>query len=258
MQSPKFQVLTDTIWAEGLKRARSYKNSISEQIKKMKENYCDITMVLDRSGSMAMLADETRKGVNSLVAEQKKVPGKATITIHIFDQEHNTIVDNVNIHDCPILTHKHYFARGWTALLDAVGKAIVSTGNRLSAIPENERPSKVVFVVATDGLENSSHEYTKARVREMIKHQQDVYKWEFLFLGANQDAFTEGASLGVKGGNSMTYAANPVGTQSFYSSVSSNLRDFRSGWKSDMSFTDADLKAQVDAGAVPPPAKGTK
>src|SRR5262249_53284967 len=88
--------------------------------------------------------------------------------------------------------------RGNTALLDAVGRAIVETGERLRALPEEERPGLVVFVVVTDGQENSSKEYTKARVREMIEHQQNVYKWQFVYLGANQDAFAEAGGMGIK------------------------------------------------------------
>lgn len=215
----------------------------------MKTNYTDITVVIDRSGSMQNIANDTRGGFNRFVADQKRVPGEATITVDIFDHEFETIVDAKPIAKCPDLNEKNYVPRGYTALLDAVGRAINSTGIRLAKMDESQRPEKVVFVIITDGLENCSKEFTKAKVRDMIKLQQDTYKWEFVFLGANQDAFSEAADYGMKSGSGMTFAANSVGTQSLYSSVSANLTGLRTKTKRDMTFTAADLQAQKDAGA---------
>lgn len=215
----------------------------------MKNNYTDITVIIDRSGSMQRLAEDTRGGFNKFLEDQKAAPGEATISVDLFDHEFITLVDARPINACPKLDSKNYVPRGNTALLDAVGRAITRTGERLAKMDEKDRPSKVVCVIITDGYENASTEYNKARIREMIKLQQDTYKWEFVFLGANQDAFAEAAAFGMKAGSGMTYAANNIGTQSLYASVSSNLRSFRTGAKADMTFTDADLKAQKDAGA---------
>jgi hypothetical protein len=116
--------------------------------------------------------------------------------------------------------------RGGTALLDAVGRAITETGERLKATPEADRPGLVVFAVVTDGLENSSHEFTKDAVKALILHQQDVYHWKFIFLGANQDAFAEGGSIGVKTAGIANFAANKVRTA--YAATSANVGRMKS------------------------------
>jgi hypothetical protein len=215
----------------------------------MKKNYTDVTVVIDRSGSMAGTATDTRGGFNRLLEDQKKVAGEATISVDLFDHEFIHLVDAKPVAECPQLNNENYVPRGNTALLDAVGRAINGTGIRLAKMDEKDRPEKVVFVIITDGQENSSKEFTKSQVRDMIKLQQDTYKWEFVFLGANQDAFQEAANFGMKAGSGMTFAANSVGTQSLYASVASNLRSYREGTKADMTFTGADIKKQKDAGA---------
>lgn len=105
--------------------------------------------------------------------------------------------------------------RGSTALLDAVGRAITETGSRLAAMKETERPSLVIFVIVTDGQENSSRTFTREKIREMIQHQRTVYKWPFTFLAANQDAFAEAASLGIDPSGAANWAADKIGTAHF-------------------------------------------
>lgn len=214
----------------------------------MKQNYTDITIVLDRSGSMASVASDTIGGFNRFLADQKAVPGTATITLHQFDDQFETPIKAVNIQSAEPLTDKTFVPRGSTALLDAIGRAVVDTGERMKSLG-NDCAEKVVFVIITDGEENASHEYTREKVLEMIKHQTDTYKWEFVFLGANQDAIKAGMTMGVNAANSMTYAANAVGTQSAFASSSANMRAFRTGAAKSMAYSAEDREAQAKAGA---------
>lgn len=170
----------------------------------MRENLTEMVFVLDRSGSMSGLAADTIGGFNELIEKQKKIEGCAYVTTALFDHEYEVLHDHVALEEVAPLTDKEYFARGSTALLDAVGRTIDAVGARLAATPEEERPAHVVFVITTDGKENSSREYTAQRVREMIEHQQQKYSWQFVFLGANMDAVSEARKLGI----SAQYAAN--------------------------------------------------
>lgn len=170
----------------------------------MRENSTEMVFVLDRSGSMSGLAADTIGGFNELIEKQKKIEGDAYVTTVLFDHEYEVLHDHVALGEVAPLTDKEYFARGSTALLDAVGRTIDSVGARLAAAPEEERPEHVVFVITTDGRENSSREYTAKQVREMVEHQQQKYSWQFVFLGANMDAVSEARNLGI----SAKYAAN--------------------------------------------------
>lgn len=164
----------------------------------MQHDYMDITIVLDRSGSMAAIADDTRGGFNQFVAEQRAVPGKCLLTLVRFDHEFETVFASKPIAEVPTLDGSNYQPRGYTALLDAQGRAIVEAGERLSQLADSERPAKVLFVTITDGQENSSREYNAERLREMIRHQQEAYKWEFVYLGANQDSFDVAGRMGYQ------------------------------------------------------------
>lgn len=169
---------------------------------------------------MRSLVDDTIGGFNSFIDEQRNQPGDARITTVLFDDKYEVLHNNVNIHEIQPLSRQDYFARGMTALLDAVGKAINTVGSELSNMNEADRPGKVIFVITTDGQENSSKEFTAAQVKEMIEHQQNVYNWTFLFLGANIDSFTEAGQIGINSAYVANYTASDIGTQSVYSSVS--------------------------------------
>ena len=216
----------------------------------MKENYTDITIVLDRSGSMADVAADTIGGFNRFLADQQAAPGEATFTLHQFDDQYETVYDGVAIKDVKPLTDKTFVPRGNTALNDATGRSIINTGARLEKLPESERPKKVVFVIITDGMENASKEYTLEKVNEMIKHQKEKYLWEFVFIGAEQNAVESGGAMGISSTHSLSNAKNSAGTQALYASASSNLRKFRAGGASCMAFTDEDREEQISAGAM--------
>ena len=193
----------------------------------MKKNLTEMVFILDRSGSMGHLTYDTIGGFNSMIENQKNEDGEAFVTTVLFDDKYELLHDHVNIQDVKPITNKEYYARGRTALLDAVGKTISNIGNRLSETPEDERPEKVIFVITTDGLENASREFTKPKVKEMIEHQQEKYSWTFMFLGANIDAVGEAESLGIKASHSHTYSASSRGTASVYTAVNSAVSSLR-------------------------------
>lgn len=208
----------------------------------MKNNKTDITIVLDRSGSMDVVAKDTVGGFNRFIEDQKKMPGEAVLTLVQFDTEYEFVHKGKSISEIPSLD---FHPRGATALLDAMGRAIFDTGERLKNTPEHERPGKVVFVIITDGEENSSREYKKAQISESIKRQTDIYKWEFVFLGANQDAIREGTSFGIGAANAMTYDHNSKGMAAAFACTSNNLRSFRSGSTQTMAYSQQDRDEAV-------------
>lgn len=217
----------------------------------MKKGYTHIAMVLDRSGSMGPIASDTIGGVNTFLETQRKVPGECSATLVQFDDVLEVLADGHRLADVKPLTSETYVPRNSTALYDAIGQTIVRTGDWLMRKPEAERPEKVIFAVITDGLENASREYTQAKVFDMIKHQRETYKWEFVFIGANQDALATGASIGVARSHSINYAANRKGTSHLYASMSANVADLRCGTKADMSWETKDHTAQSDAAKNP-------
>ena len=183
----------------------------------MRENLTEMVFVLDRSGSMSGLAADTIGGFNELIEKQKKLEGDAYVTTVLFDHEYEVLHDHVALEEVAPLTDKEYFARGSTALLDAVGRTINSVGARLAAAPEEERPEHVVFVITTDGMENASREYTAKQVREMVEHQQQKYSWQFVFLGANMDAVSEARNLGISAKYAADFTPSHSGVRKMYS-----------------------------------------
>lgn len=205
----------------------------------MRENLTEMVFVLDRSGSMSGLAADTVGGFNELIEKQKKIEGDAYVTTVLFDHEYEVLHDHVALGEVAPLTDKEYFARGSTALLDAVGRTINAVGARLAATPEEERPEHVVFVITTDGMENASREYTAKQVREMVEHQQQKYSWQFVFLGANMDAVSEARNLGISAKYAADFTPSHSGVRKMYSmALDSVMSDKRTGvslsadWKS--------------------------
>lgn len=210
----------------------------------MKSNYTDITVVLDRSGSMEKVREDTIGGFNGFLNEQKNTPGQATITLVQFDDQYQIDYEAIAVQHARPLNTSTFVPRGWTALLDAIGRAINATGARLAKIPEAQRPEKVVFVILTDGEENSSKEFSLGRINKMIQHQKDIYSWEFVFLGANLDAITVAKNLGINTSHALHYAHNAAGTQAAFSSLSKNVQDYRQGKVGTSAFLDKDREDQ--------------
>lgn len=223
---------------------------VSQVIKKsrensffMKNNYTDITIVLDRSGSMQAIKNDTIGGFNSFLASQKKLPGKATVSLIQFDNIYEIVYVGQSLNKAQELNKDTFIPRGATALLDAIGKTIDLTGKRLASMDENDRPDKVVCVILTDGEENSSTEFKIAQINQMIQHQQEKYAWEFVFLGANQDAIATASQMGIKRDNALSYKATGAKTRLAFASVSEGVARFRSG-KESAGFVDEDRASQ--------------
>lgn len=217
----------------------------------MNQKLTDITVILDRSGSMADVASDTIGGFNRFLADQKTVPAPAIFTLFQFDNEFETVIAAKDIHSVEPLTGKTFVPRGSTALLDAIAQAVNSTGHRLDAMPERDRPGRVIVVIITDGYENSSTKFSRPAVFELIKHQREKYAWEFVFLGADQDAIASGVSIGIAPANAMSYAKSAAGVSDSFQSLSSNAKIYRSCSVETMAFTAEDRKKQAEAGAHP-------
>jgi len=186
-----------------------------------KPNFIEIVVVLDRSGSMQSVCSDTIGGFNAFVAEQKaNALGEVKLSLYQFDDKYDVVYEGKDIKDVPPLTDKTFVPRGMTALLDATGKTINNLGSRLASMPEIERPSLVVFVILTDGQENASKEFKLDQVKEMIKHQTNRYSWQFVFLGADQNAF-QAEQLGISSNNTYTYKS--VDTTTTYTNLSRSI-----------------------------------
>lgn len=167
-----------------------------------------IAALLDRSGSMQTIRTDTEGGFDAYIETQRKEPGEVHVTLAQFDDRYDLVYSGKPIADVPALVLE---PRGMTALLDGIGKLVTDIGAELAARPEHERPAKVIVMVLTDGHENSSREWAPAGIRDLIRQQEQVYAWEFLFLGANIDAVTVGQSLGFAADRSLTYGASKAG-----------------------------------------------
>ncbi|TFD31320.1 vWA domain-containing protein [Cryobacterium cryoconiti] len=168
-------------------------------------NYTALLLVIDRSGSMSSIRDDMVGGLTAMLAEQAAEPGLLTVDIVTFDDE----IEHTHTLADPSDITIELDPRGMTALHDAIGVAVTGFGATLRGLPEHARPGTVQVVVVTDGGENSSAEYTAAAVRDLINRQSSAYSWDFVFLGANQDAVLTGSALGFDADSSMTFAAAP-------------------------------------------------
>jgi hypothetical protein len=162
-----------------------------------------IYFLLDRSGSMESIRTETQAGFDDFIKEQRGAAGRCRVTLAQFDDEYDVVYADRDIADVPALDLQ---PRGTTALLDSLGRLIVTAGEGLAALPEDQRPGSVIVGVMTDGLENASKDWTYARIKELIEQQTKVYGWQFMYLGADQDAIEEGAKMGFARADSLTYA----------------------------------------------------
>ena len=203
----------------------------------MKKNLTEIVFILDRSGSMAGLEDDTIGGFNAMIEKQKREPGEAYVSTVLFDNVSEVIHDRVDIQKIEPMTRREYYVRGCTALLDAVGGAIHHIGNVHRYARPEDRPEKTIFVITTDGMENASRQYSYDRVKMMIERNKDKYGWEFLFLGANIDASKEAARFGITEDRAANYHADHKGTAVIYEAVCDAVCSVRAskpmfaGWK---------------------------
>ena len=192
----------------------------------MNKNLTEIIFIIDKSGSMNRLTEDTIGGFNGVLESQREsVDGEAVVTTVLFNGFSTKLHDRLDIREVEPMTRKDYIAGGSTALLDAIGQTIQDVQDRIDELDEKDRPAHVVVAITTDGEENASTHYTKERVQKMVTHQTRGHGWEFLFLGANMDAIKEAATLGI------TYASNyvpdSIGTRTVYTAMDSAIKGIR-------------------------------
>ena len=203
----------------------------------MKNNITELVFILDRSGSMSGLVSDTIGGFNSLIDRQKEVDGKCYVTTVLFDTRIERLHDRLDLQDVPQMTRRDYVPGGCTALLDAIGSTIEHIVDIHRYARPEDVPENTLFVITTDGLENSSHRYTTDQIRKMVETEQEKYGWQFIFLGANIDSFDTGTSMGFRPEHISNFVADAEGMEANYGSVSSAVTAARccspisAGWK---------------------------
>ncbi|MER2260515.1 MAG: hypothetical protein ABS934_00785 [Psychrobacillus sp.] len=202
----------------------------------MKNNLTELVFILDKSGSMAGLEADTIGGFNAMLAKQKKEEGEAIVTTVLFNDNYDLLHDRINVKGVSPITERDYKVGGMTALLDAIGSTIHKIGNIQKRTSFEQRASRVLFVITTDGMENSSCEYNYEKIRSMISRQKESYGWEFIFLGANIDAIATAANFGISEEFAVKYHADKEGTRLNYESVSNVVSSYRKGSKIDRSW----------------------
>ena len=182
-----------------------------KEVTTMKKNLTELVFILDRSGSMYSLTEDTVGGFNSMIDKQRAQPGEALVSTVLFNDHSKVIHDRVNLSDVRPMTCEDYAPSGCTALLDALGSAIHHIGNVHKYARAEDVPEHTLFIITTDGFENASHRYSAEKVKEMIRRQKDKYGWEFLFLAANIDAVETAGRMGISADRAVNYVPDAKG-----------------------------------------------
>lgn len=185
----------------------------------MKRGLTELVFILDRSGSMGGLERDTIDGFNTMIKKQRASEGEAVVTTVLFDDQFELLHDRIPLKEIQPIGRKEYFVRGCTALLDAIGRTINKITEEYRKLSDDCKAEKVIFVITTDGLENSSREFSYKRVRELVENQKKQ-GWEFIFLGANMDAVSEAAKFGIEEDRAVTYQNDSIGIELNYSAIS--------------------------------------
>lgn len=193
----------------------------------MNNNLTELVFILDRSGSMRGLEKDTIGGFNSMLDQQRKIEGEVLISTVLFDDKEMLIHDRKPLSEIKDLTEKDYYVGGCTALLDAVGHAIKRINAVHKSLPDDQRPGKTMFVITTDGMENASKEYGYGKIKKMVEKKQDKKDWEFIFLGANMDAISAGADIGIKADRATNYCCDAAGTAVNFKALGKAVAKFR-------------------------------
>ena len=193
----------------------------------MKKGLTELVFILDKSGSMSGLETDTIGGYNSMLTKQQAVEGECRITTVLFDNNYELLHDRIDIKAVGAITEKEYAVGGSTALLDAIGRTINKIGNVQKHTADDYRAEKVMFVIITDGEENSSREYSAEKVKALIERQKTKYGWEFIFLGANIDAVQTAGRFGIAPDRAVDYLADSEGTELNFKVMSAAVATFR-------------------------------
>ncbi len=186
----------------------------------MKKNLTELVFILDKSGSMAGLEKDTIGGFNAMIEKQKKLEGECLVSTLLFDNTNEVIHDRVKLGEIKPMTDEDYCVGGCTALLDAMGDAIHHIGNVHKYARAEDIPEKTLFVITTDGMENASVRYDSNKIKKMVERQKEEYGWEFLFLGANIDAVSTAAPLGISEDRAVTFINDSEGIEENYKCLS--------------------------------------
>lgn len=226
----------------------------------MRTDYTHITVILDRSGSMESIKDDTIGGFNDFLREQQEQPHYATMTLVQFDTKnpYEVISDFVPLSEVLKLNKTNYTPRSGTPLLDALGRGIADLDTKIAKMPETERPEQIVFLVITDGLENSSREFQRKDIKDMIKQRQEQQGWQFVFLSADLSAIEEAEGSGFRYDSSMSFDKSGKGVRSAFSSSSKGMKAYREKLSERMAFTDDDRAAQDSEKSRKKPQKSPK
>lgn len=209
----------------------------------MKKNLVEMVFILDRSGSMKGLEADTIGGFNQLIEKQKQLPGEALVSLVLFDHEFKVIHHRKSIQEIPLLTLKDFEARGSTALVDAIGRAIRKIHSVHAVIGQDSIPEKTIFVITTDGQENASKEFNSHQLKRMVEEHQEKYHWEFMFLGANMDAFAVAKDYGFRPDRTANYEPSAEGVARMLKGTEEAMHYLRKSVK-DHAFVLDDLVTQ--------------
>ena len=204
----------------------------------MKNNMTELVFILDRSGSMSGLESDTVGGFNSMLRRQKAEPGEAWVTTVLFDTRFERLHNRLRLQDVAELTEQDYVPGGCTALLDAVGDTIRHIANIHRCAGSEDVPEKTLVVIMTDGMENASRRFSLKEIRRMVEHEQEKYGWEFLFLGANIDAFASAGRLGIRADHATNFHADDMGMEKSFRAVSQAVQVMYSRAPLDASWKD--------------------
>ena len=207
----------------------------------MKKNLTEVVFILDRSGSMSGLESDTIGGFNSMIKKQKEEKGYANVTTILFDDEIEMLHKSVDIREVKNITSKDYYVRGCTALLDAIGYGINYMINVQKSKDKDKKADNVLFIITTDGYENSSKEYSYEKIKSMITKQKEKYNWQFLFIGANIDAISTAKSFGISEKFASNYVSDEEGTKITYEAMNSAISKCRNN-----EIMDEDWKATIE------------
>ena len=193
----------------------------------MSTGLTELVFILDKSGSMAGLEADTIGGFNSMLEKQKMEDGKCKITTVFFNHRVQLIHDRIDIKEVNPVTAKEYSVGGYTALIDAIGETVKKMEDVQKSTVKEYRADKVLFVIITDGHENSSREYRVEDVKEKIEHHKEKDGWEFVFLGANMDAIVAASRFGIGADRTYEYLSDRKGTELNYQVVSDSVSEYR-------------------------------